>query len=330
MRQKHRLPLHPALRRLARRVVPGGAVLFAGVSAAPLLMQGPERGAIHLRIEGVPLHPDGPPGRLRVMTLNLAHGRSDGFHQVLQSKRRIVGNLTRIARVIDRERPHVVALQEADGPSLWSGQFDHVRFMAAETGFAHAVRGEHVRGPRTRYGTGLISRLAVSNPMSVTFRPSPPTLSKGFVLATVPVPGHPDVLVDVVSIHLDFARSAVRRRQVTELTRMLAERPHPRVLLGDFNAEWADEATLQTLADGLDLVAWRPEASDLGSFRFNGKRLDWILASPRLAFVDYRVLDDTVSDHQPVVAELRLLPAPPGAPAPPASPAAPKAGPPIR
>ncbi|MCA9544840.1 MAG: endonuclease/exonuclease/phosphatase family protein [Myxococcales bacterium] len=306
--------LHPRRRRFAavalrwaRRLVPGGAVVAAGVSATPLLTQGPRTSReVHHQIDGIPRHLDGPPGRLRVMTLNLAHGRSDGFHQVLQSKQRIVTNLSRVARVIDREAPDVVALQEADGPSLWSGQFDHVRFVAAETGFADYVRGEHVVGLRTRYGTALMSRVGLTDARSITFRPSPPTLSKGFVLATVPVPGKPGVAVDVVSVHLDFARQGVRRRQVQELVNTLVERPNPRLILGDFNATWGGEETLQALVDGLELVAWQPDAGDQATFPFNGKRLDWILASPRLSFLDYRVLDDTVSDHRPVVALLAL------------------------
>jgi endonuclease/exonuclease/phosphatase family metal-dependent hydrolase len=295
------------LLRIVRRVLPGGAVIFAGVSTVPLLTHGPaQQPAVSGALDGVPEHLEGPTDELVVMTLNLAHGRSNGFHQALQSKKKIVGNLVRVSRVIHREQPHVVAVQEADGPSLWSGQFDHVRFLAAETGFKHWARGEHVVGLRTRYGTGLLSRLPSHDPFSVTFPPSPPTLSKGFVVTTVTLPGPSNSPrhVDVVSIHLDFARSSVRRRQIQTLIRTLADRPNPRILMGDFNTDWLKEPSLRTLCEGLDLHAWKPEFTDTGTFLFSGKRLDWILTSPQLRFISRQVLPDTLSDHQAVVARL--------------------------
>ena len=54
---------------------------------------------------------------LKVMTLNLAHGRKDRWHQMLLKRRQIEEHLDHIAEVICREKPDVIALQEADGPS---------------------------------------------------------------------------------------------------------------------------------------------------------------------------------------------------------------------
>lgn len=289
---------------LLRRITPGTAVLFAGVSTVPLLTAGPARQpAVHGALPDLPEQPEGPAGELVVMTLNLAHGRSNGFHQVLQSARTIRRNLTRVGEVIDRERPHVVALQEADGPSLWSGHFDHVRFVAQQAGYRHWLRGEHVVGPRTRYGTGLVARIPTRDPFSVTFQPSPPTLTKGFVVTTVTLPGRPGVQIDVVSLHLDFARSAVRQRQIEALIATLGGHPRPRVIMGDFNTDWRGP-TLRQLCERLDLRAWQPEAPGAGTFPFNDKRLDWILASPTLRIAERRVLPDVLSDHRAVLARL--------------------------
>ena len=63
---------------------------------------------------------------LRVMTLNMAHGRGDSFHQLLQTTDTTMGNLDAIALMLNREQPDVIALQEADGPSFWSGNFNHI------------------------------------------------------------------------------------------------------------------------------------------------------------------------------------------------------------
>ncbi len=243
---------------------------------------------------------------LRVMTLNLAHGRSTGFHQALKLKRTIRRNLNAVADVLRRERPDVVAFQEADGPSFWSGGFDHVEFVAEAAGLEWRLRGQHVVAPRMQYGTAIAARLPLEEPLSVTFAPSPPTFSKGFVVSTVTHPTAPDCPIDIVSVHLDFARAAIRRRQIETLVEELRGRDRLRVVVGDFNTSWgAREKTLRRLADALGLRCHEPEAP-LVTFPFHKARLDWIFASRALDIVEHRVLPDVVSDHRGVLAGLRL------------------------
>jgi hypothetical protein len=72
-----------------------------------------------------------PDSVLRVATLNLAHGRKDSFNQLFVWESTFKENLNDVAEVLTRHRPHVVALQEADAVSRWSGSFDHVAYLAA-------------------------------------------------------------------------------------------------------------------------------------------------------------------------------------------------------
>jgi endonuclease/exonuclease/phosphatase family metal-dependent hydrolase len=51
------------------------------------------------------------------------------------------------------------------------------------------------------------------------------------------------------------------------------------------------------------LRAYRPAAQELGTYK-GTKRLDWILISQELSFVDYTVLPDVVSDHLAVLATI--------------------------
>ena len=247
---------------------------------------------------------------LRVKTLNLAHGRKDGFSQALQGRRKIMGNLDEIAAVLRRESPEIVALQEADGPSVWSGRFNHVALLAESAGYGYSIQGAHVAGAGLSYGTAILARHPIETPLSVTFEPSPPTFPKGFVVGTVRIPGRnsgePDWPVDVVSVHLDFSRASVRRKQALEMVRLLSEREVPLVVMGDFNSQWSDrDSALRILADGLGLRTWREsEAEGLETFPLTGKRLDWILISPELEFRDYRVLPDVLSDHLGVAAAI--------------------------
>lgn len=244
---------------------------------------------------------------MKVLTLNIAHGRKDRLHQVFQKRSTIESHLDEIAQVLRRERPHVVALQEADGPSLWSGRFDHVRYLADAAEFPHAVRGDHVKGMRVAYGTALLSQFPLSKPLVRKFRRSPPTMRKGFVVSTIHWPARPELILDVVSVHLDFARRKVRRQQAEALIETLAARNDPIVILGDLNCDHVGrDPTVRMLIDRLNLSAYRPEAYDLITFPPRRRRLDWILVSPELRFVGYRTLPDVVSDHLGVLAELEL------------------------
>ena len=64
-----------------------------------------------------------------------------------------------------------------------------------------------------------------------------------------------------------------------------------------------EESVVRRLVREGGLQAWQPESADYATYR--DKRLDWILVSPELEIVDYRVVDDPISDHRLVVADLR-------------------------
>lgn len=241
---------------------------------------------------------------IRVMTLNLAHGRANGFHQALRRPRTIKLNLTSVSEVIKREAPDIVAVQEADGPSAWSGRFDHVAFVAHLAGMTTYVRGDHVKGRKLAYGTGLMSRVELTDPLSKTFAPSPPTFSKGFVVATVPHPRVPGG-IDVVSVHLDFARASVRARQIETLIRTLQARGRPTIIMGDFNTEYAPDGPIGRMMDALEVDAYSPLAGKK-TFLFTKKRLDWVLVPKGWTIESHAVLEDVISDHQPVVVTISI------------------------
>jgi endonuclease/exonuclease/phosphatase family metal-dependent hydrolase len=244
---------------------------------------------------------------LKVMTLNLAHGRGDSFHQLLQRSDTTLANLETIATLFKTTGPDVVALQEADGPSFWSGNFDHVEYLAKQASFGRSVRGAHVDGIGLSYGTALLANLELQDAQAITFEPTLSPVPKGFVVSTIRWPGIPCVGIDVVSIHLDFASESIRRKQAGELIETLRARNRPVIVMGDMNSEWQlQDSTVQYLSRELNLSAYSPERTDLDTFPAFGERLDWILVSPELKFRSYRVLDDVVSDHRGVVAELVL------------------------
>lgn len=273
----------------------------------------------HRQADGTSFPPDAsvtnrqPPGddaTLRILTLNIAHGRNQAVNQIFLARQDIERNLKTIAALFKKTGADVIALQEADGPSGWSGNFDHIEFLAREAGYPWYYRANHAESWLFSYGTAILSRLPVNETLQHTFEPSPPTFNKGFLLSRViwAEGGQADVTVpiDIVSVHLDFSRRSVRDRQLAELTQILARRNGPMIILGDFNSEWlAEDSVVRRLADNSGMSVYRHDADHLSTY--NSKhRFDWILVSDELAFVSYRVLPDMVSDHLAVLAEVRL------------------------
>jgi len=254
------------------------------------------------------------PGELTVMTLNIAHARRDGFHQLFQSTTTTVDNLNAIGAVLTQEAPDIVALQEADGPSFWSGNFNHVAYLAETSAFTHHLRGEHVRAPQLSYGTALLSGTELRNPLAVTFRPGLSPLPKGFLVSAIQWPGAPHLQVDVVSLHLDPLNPSLRRQQAAELIETLQARALPVIVMGDFNTDWQHEdSALRMAAEALRLKAYQPHNAELETFPARGKRLDWILISEHFEFLSHHTLPPGLSDHRGVIARLKLA-APPSSP----------------
>ena len=89
------------------------------------------------------------------------------------------------------------------------------------------------------YGTALLSRIPFVEVLYHTFRASPPTMNKGFSLGQIAWQAEAGAnqrkLIDVISVHMDFARKSVREAQIREMRRVLSERPYSRIILGDFD-----------------------------------------------------------------------------------------------
>lgn len=249
-----------------------------------------------------------PGSVIRVATLNLAHGRKDSFNQLFVLEETFKENLVDVAAVLSEHRPHVVALQEADVASRWSGGFDHVRYLAKAAGYPWRIHESNVENWLFSFGTALLSALPLSEAVKHTFEASPPTLDKGFVLAQIKwanADSSDERTLDILSVHLDFSRQSVREQQIDELLEILSARMNPTIIMGDFNSEWLGESSvIQVLAEGSRFTSYRPESSAYNTYK--DKRLDWIFITNELEFVDYQVLPDTLSDHAMVLADIRF------------------------
>ena len=244
------------------------------------------------------------PNSLRVMTLNAAHGRAEHFHQLFVGKKGIKTNLDNISKTIKRYDADILALQEIDGVSIWSGAFDHSQHLAQQTELKHHVRGSHVQMAKLDYGTSVMSKYPIREYGSHTFSPSPPLPAKGFVWADIDHPQLPRGL-RVISLHLDFARKGTRQKQLAELASMLEKTDRLVIVMGDFNMSWT--LLMQDFCTRLNLHTFKPTHLFV-TFPKTQKRLDWILVSKELTLATHTVLDDKLSDHKALIAEILLPP----------------------
>ena len=251
--------------------------------------------------------PPTPAQGLRVMTLNLAHGRATKFHQNLTRTPHIRTNLDAVAEMIRSAQVDIVALQELDAPSSWSGEFDHLQYLSQRTGLSHHFHGLHVQRdtPKLAYGTGILSRYPLHSLHSQAFDVNAFD-TKGFVSVTASTPQGE---IDLVSLHLDFKRDGERITQLDLLSESLRRQQSPRPLLvsGDFNTSLEDPSSpLHSFS--------RQHHLSHGDFPYAGtypshapyKHIDYLLGSQDIHLLSQWVLPTSVSDHRAVVLDLSL------------------------
>ena len=139
-------------------------------------------------------------------------------------------------------------------------------------------------------------------------------MNKGFTLGQIAWKFNTEqeaVLIDIISIHLDFSRKSVRKQQLSEMRNFISERKlkgqnHPMIIMGDFNSDWfAEEKVIQAFTEKGSFHVYKPQAKNLGSYK-STHRLDWIIISKDLDFKSMDVLPDILSDHSAVIAEIVL------------------------
>ena len=132
-----------------------------------------------------------PTQRLRLVTFNIAHGRGLTPIQGLTSPRKLRVNLRRIADLLGKLGADLVALQEIDECSVWSGSFDHLDYLRAHAGFPHAAFGINNRRAglvNLSYGNAILSRFPIDETETIVFGKRK-LGEKGFLFAEIDVGG---------------------------------------------------------------------------------------------------------------------------------------------
>lgn len=254
--------------------------------------------------------------RLRLVTFNIAHARGLTPIQGLTSARKLRVNLRRIAALIGRLEPDLVAMQEVDECSRWAGSFDHLDYLRVHTGFPHAAHGVHNRRDgllNLAYGNALLSRHRLEEVETVAFG-ARKVGEKGFLYAEAELGGR---RVPFVNIHLHASSRRQRMAQLDRLTAWLGEKRRarsaawhmPPIVCGDFNnPSTRDDATAALLDHLMDYgdYAIRPQDGPTFPSPMPRRRLDFVFLPAGCRDVRCEVVRSLLSDHCPVLVEFTL------------------------
>jgi endonuclease/exonuclease/phosphatase family metal-dependent hydrolase len=249
---------------------------------------------------------------IRVATLNMAHGRKDGRNQMLLGEDTIRSNLVEVAGLMDRSEADVIALQEVDAESRWSGKFNHLDFLSANSAYVCTYHGLHASGWLYDFGTALLARRPFHGSFGHSFEPSWPTTTKGFSFASLdwnpggalPGPGWGELCFRAPRL---FRAARCAAQQIDEMVAELSLIEGPMVMMGDFNTDWqTTDSSLKYLAEQMNLSVFQPHATGCLPTATRAPALTGFSFPDDLEFSRYSVFPDVVSDHYAVAAEIVL------------------------
>ena len=229
---------------------------------------------------------------LRVMSYNIHHGEGmDGKIDIM-----------RIAQVLLKENPDLVALQEVDKNCARSGNRD----MAAELG--NLLGMEHIFGKTMdfkggEYGLAILSKLPI---IETSLHQLPKGDEPRCALEVKVKIGNYPKLVSFICIHNSWNSEDIRIEQVKELLMVLGELDHPAVLAGDFNAKRKDESMQQLEHADWKILSY--QSKKMSVFAAPDSQIDFFVISnfPHTS-AESRVVDEAIaSDHRPIFAEIIL------------------------
>ncbi|HWL05271.1 MAG TPA: endonuclease/exonuclease/phosphatase family protein [Xanthobacteraceae bacterium] len=226
---------------------------------------------------------------VRVMTWNIHGGVGpDG-----------VFDLARVADLVSRHDPDIVALQEVD--SRRCGPADPPPFAFLRGAIRrHGVDAKSITTADGDYGQMLASRWPVvaSEIHDISYRRNEPRRAIETMIET------PGGALRVVATHfgLGFRERRAQARAMVRLARNKTD--HPMVMMGDFN-DWAWPSSLRR-ALKRELPGWTPQATFPARWPLLG--LDRIYCRPadmlKAAFTDPAAR--LLSDHLPMIADIAL------------------------
>ncbi len=268
-----------------------------------------------------------PVTNIRVLTYNIAHGRGatdDNWEGTVAEKRK---RIEEIARLIAEAEADVVVLNEVDFSSTWSGHQNQAEAIALGAGFPYWVEQRNLDFRLVygswKFGNAVLSRFAITDTETLEF----PALwsmerilagCKQGVVCTLQLSREQQIRV--LAIHLEHRSEDVRVLSAKKIVEAVESSEVPLIAVGDFNSTPHSFPKTERSTRGqnaMDLLLksrrFEPHTQEMptqNEMTYSSTVptcvIDWILIPVDWRFAGYRIVASQLSDHRPVVADLRL------------------------
>jgi len=242
--------------------------------------------------------------RLLVYNIRYATGTGIGFHLplpgagYLRSSARVLEQITQFIR---SEDPDLVGLIEVDTGSVRSRMVNQAEYIANALG--------HYTAYQCKYGEASVNHwVPIVRKQGNALLAAPRVTGERFhyfdtgIKRLIIELELDEVCIFLVHLSLKYRH---RQYQLRTLHDLVVRSSKPVIVAGDFNTFWGShEIYLFQRATRLESA----NAAALGSYPARRPRaeLDFILASPELEILDFRIPPVNFSDHRPLVCDFRL------------------------
>lgn len=242
--------------------------------------------------------------RLLVYNIRYATGIGPAFHLpvpgsgYLRSSRKVLASITEFIR---SQNPDVVGLIEVDTGSIRTGMLNQATHIANELG--------HYTAYECKYGASSINQLMpIVRKQGNALLAAPHVTGERFHYFDMGIKRLiielelDEVCIFLVHLSLKYRQ---RQEQLRSLHDLIESATKPVIVAGDFNTFWGtNEIFLFTRATGLRSA----NTQGLPSFPARTPRieLDFVLVSPQIEVLDFRIPAVRLSDHLPLVCDFRV------------------------
>ena len=237
------------------------------------------------------------------------HGRNrrSAIFPFVINQEQIKNNLDQIIQLIEKHNPDIITLQEIDEYSVMTGSFNQFEYLAGKLNYPYQYFSPSCRIENIFIsGNAILSKYALSNCLACKFDVTFPTDRMGYVSAEVSLPNGKQVVI--TSIHLaayDWLGFKSRAKELKLWEKIISKSV---ILAGDFNCDLLGrEDTLRSFVAKHNLKTFESENKNPTFPSWHpDQRIDWILITPDLSFIDCATLPERVSDHLATLARLTI------------------------
>ncbi len=227
---------------------------------------------------------------LRILAYNIHHGA--GMDELL--------DLERIAVLIRRVDPDLVALQEVDSATERTNAVDQAAEFGRLTGL-ESVFGRFMPYQGGAYGMALLSRWPITESSNLRLPDGEEPRTALSAVVTSPKTGRS---LRFVGIHF-YRTEEERLAQAVQLEELLRVEQVPTILAGDFNST-PGSTVMEHLAKSWEILEKGDDHFTFPSYEPE-REIDFVLLQPadRFEVIGQRLITEPVaSDHRPLVVDL--------------------------